>query len=57
MKSELNDNANKFYIVQVLKQKAINKYFTFTRYGRVGKDGSIIFKDETYEDAVEYFEK
>ena len=58
MKSELKANNNKFYIVQVLKRKRDNLYFTFTRYGRVGSIGN---KDLTpysnTDDATKYYNK
>jgi hypothetical protein len=40
MWSDLKNNHNKYYIVQVLEPKPTNgKAYLWTRYGRVGNDG------------------
>ncbi|CAG8530387.1 12742_t:CDS:1 [Acaulospora colombiana] len=33
------DNNNKFFVIQLLKHDSANMYFVFTRWGRVGYDG------------------
>lgn len=38
--SKAKENNNKFYIVQLLEHKTTKNYFTFYRWGRIGKDGS-----------------
>ena len=37
MWSDIKDNHNKFYIIQILQKGG--SYFLWTRYGRVGLDG------------------
>ena len=39
MMSNLFNNNNKYYIIQVLKAKASKTILYYTRYGRVGEDG------------------
>ena len=39
VKADCVANNNKYYICQVLKEKKANKYFLYTRYGRVGDPG------------------
>jgi poly [ADP-ribose] polymerase len=58
--SNVNHNNNKFYILQILKDKAAEKYFTFFRWGRVGKSGMTNFQSfgADYPSAMaEYEEK
>lgn len=38
--SDVKNNNNKFYLIQLLRQDNTNKYFLFTRWGRVGVPGS-----------------
>lgn len=40
MWSDLKDNHNKYYILQVLEHKTTGKFYYWNRYGRVGYDGS-----------------
>lgn len=42
--SNLNDNNNKFYIIQVLLNEKTNQYFCFNRWGRVGVPGQQAMK-------------
>ena len=38
MQADMDKNANKYYIVQLLKHKTqVSRYSIFTKYGRVGK--------------------
>jgi hypothetical protein len=37
MNSDIKDNKNKFYILQLHKEGS--KYYIYTRYGRVGESG------------------
>lgn len=39
MKSDLKANNNKFYIIQVLKEKSSGRLYFYKRYGRVGENG------------------
>ena len=39
MKSDLKANNNKFYIIQVLKEKSSGRIHMHKRYGRVGENG------------------
>ena len=58
MKSELKANNNKFYIVQVLKRKRDNRFFSFTRYGRVGSTGNKDLQSYANVDAaIKYYIK
>ena len=57
MKSELKANNNKFYIVQVLKMKGTNNFYTYVRYGRVGTPGVKTLSREPEEKAIKYFFK
>jgi predicted DNA-binding WGR domain protein len=36
MWSDMKNNHNKYYIVQVLRRKGTEQYSTWIRYGRVG---------------------
>lgn len=38
--SSVQENSNKFYIVQLLEETKTKKYFTFYRWGRIGKQGT-----------------
>jgi poly [ADP-ribose] polymerase 2/3/4 len=38
--SDVKNNNNKFYLIQLLREDNTNKYFLFTRWGRVGVPGS-----------------
>lgn len=50
-------NNNKFYIVQLLSVSSGKKYFTWTRWGRVGEHGqSACLGDGTLANAMRYFE-
>ena len=57
MKSELKANNNKFYIVQVLKKKSTNDFWTFVRYGRVGTSGTTSLNYHNRDGALKYFLK
>ena len=37
--SNLKNNNNKFYIIQLLRKENSNNYFIYFRWGRVGVDG------------------
>ena len=37
--TQINLNANKFYLIQILKSDSSNSFWTFTRWGRVGEKG------------------
>ena len=39
--SDAAKNMNKFYVIQLLRQKVYDQYFIFTRYGKVGEIGKI----------------
>lgn len=54
--TDLKTNANKFYIMQVLKNG--HNYIVFLRYGRIGESGRIDQKNFSSElDAIIFFEK
>lgn len=42
--SNVQHNNNKFYILQLLKKKGTDSFFTFFRWGRVGKSGMTNFQ-------------
>ena len=39
--SDAAKNMNKFYVIQLIRQKVYDQYFIFTRYGKVGEKGKI----------------
>jgi poly [ADP-ribose] polymerase len=51
--TDLKTNKNKFYIMQVTTDT--NKYYHYTRYGRIGEIGKIIFKECSKETAISNF--
>ncbi len=68
--TNISDNSNKFYIIQLLKHDQANSYCLFTRAGRVGYPGKINydlyvsvedaltdFKTKFYEKTGTYWEK
>ena len=58
--SNVSHNNNKFYILQILKKKGTDNYYTFFRWGRVGKSGMTNFQSfgNDYASAMaEYDEK
>lgn len=58
MKADCANNNNKFYIIQVLKNKGSAKTFFYTRYGRVGDSGvSDLVEIETKNAVKEYQKK
>ena len=56
--TNVGNNNNKFYRLQVLASSSGNKYSTWTRWGRVGEHGqSAIVGDGDLDAALMYFEK
>jgi len=59
--SNVNHNNNKFYIIQLLESKSTPKeYFTFFRWGRVGKPGQnkfMRYQDRMHEAIAEFEDK
>lgn len=56
--TNIGDNNNKFYFLQLLKGKKGKNYYTHTRWGRVGEPGkSKTIGPESFEDALADFEK
>ncbi|KAK4322190.1 hypothetical protein Pmani_006989 [Petrolisthes manimaculis] len=53
--TNIGDNNNKFYIIQVNKEG--KKYMCFTRWGRVGEDGQYNFTHENMDGAISSFKK
>lgn len=56
--TDIKTNANKFYIMQVLREDGLNpSYYTYIRYGRIGEKGILSYKSEgTKEDNISKFE-
>eukprot|EP00002_Diphylleia_rotans_P021112 TRINITY_DN410_c0_g1_i15.p1 TRINITY_DN410_c0_g1~~TRINITY_DN410_c0_g1_i15.p1 ORF type:complete len:760 (+),score=161.86 TRINITY_DN410_c0_g1_i15:47-2326(+) len=51
-------NQNKFYIIQALESDSLNKWWTFNRWGRVGRPGQSALKTFTRkEDAIADFKQ
>jgi poly [ADP-ribose] polymerase len=51
-------NNNKFYLIQLLSVSRGRKFFTWTRYGRVGERGqSACLGNGTLENAMSYFQR
>ena len=49
MKTDLGKNNNKFYVLQMLRDKSSNSYYLWTRYGRVGDIGQKSLKGMSKE--------
>lgn len=57
--TNIGQNNNKFYVIQVLKNNASTSYFSWNRWGRVGEPGQNAMKGPfaSANDAVKDFEK
>ena len=56
--TNIGHNNNKFYVIQLLKQKVLPEYKVWTRWGRVGEVGSSADKHcTTMNDAIKEFKK
>ena len=55
MMSNCANNNNKYYIIQVLKEKASKRFLYYTRYGRVGEDGVSNMEPNSLEQAEKQY--
>ncbi|CAD5118229.1 DgyrCDS6951 [Dimorphilus gyrociliatus] len=55
--TNVNHNNNKFYIIQLLKQKSASSYCVWTRWGRVGVKGQTNLARSSLDGAKKTFEK
>ena len=53
--SDVKNNNNKFYIIQVVQTAGASNIFLFTRYGRVGDRGVTSFDQQFGNASKEYF--
>lgn len=53
--TNIRNNNNKFYIMQLIKEAKTNKFYVFTRYGRVGYTGSCSTKNYPSQHSAEMF--
>ena len=54
--TDIKSNKNKFYIMQLIKNGA--KYVVYIRYGRIGEQGTTMYKDFNAESqAINFFER
>lgn len=47
--TDIGDNKNKFYVIELLKKKNKKLYTVYTRYGRIGEFGKVLIKDSDIE--------
>lgn len=52
----IGSNMNKFYIMQAIKYGTA-KYCVYIRYGRIGEQGTVSYKDSSEHDAINFFTK
>ena len=57
MWSDMKNNHNKYYIVQVLKRKGLEQYALWIRYGRVGMVADKMLSVETKDGAKRQYNK